>query len=298
MQALRAMTDPNQVTHERRNTFGWVPTVLAAAAIVGVAISHEQTSRRLEALDGNISKSNHAIETQFAEMRASSESAGAIHGKAIEALRQELESARKASATGVRQAKSAREHADTLAKALAEQQQKQQEAVTTELTEAKNAASMAHTKIAEVSGEVGAVKSEVSATRSDLEKTTADLKRVTGDMGVMSGLIATNAEELKALKALGDRHYYNFDLTKTKKPQRVGDVQLIVKRTDPKRNRFTVEVTADDKTTEKKDKGVNEPVQFYVSSKARQPYEIVVNDVKADRIVGYLAAPKIQLARQ
>ena len=53
---------------------------------------------------------------------------------------------------------------------------------------------------------------------------------------------------------------------------------------------------ADDKRVEKKDKNLNEPVQFYVS-KARQPYEIVVNEVKKDQIVGYLATPKVQQSR-
>ena len=53
---------------------------------------------------------------------------------------------------------------------------------------------------------------------------------------------------------------------------------------------------ADDKLTEKKDKNVNEPVQFY-TSKARQPYEIVVNQVQKDMIVGYLSTPKVQAAR-
>ena len=40
----------------------------------------------------------------------------------------------------------------------------------------------------------------------------------------------------------------------------------------------------------------NEPVQFY-TSKAKQPYELVVNQVKKDQIVGYLATPKEQIAR-
>jgi len=76
----------------------------------------------------------------------------------------------------------------------------------------------------------------------------------------------------------------------------VGDVFIQLKRTDPKRNRFTIEILADDKKVEKKDKTVNEPVQFY-TSKARQPYEIVVNEVRKDVIVGYLATPKVQAAR-
>ena len=37
-------------------------------------------------------------------------------------------------------------------------------------------------------------------------------------------------------------------------------------------------------------------MQFYVS-KARQPYEIVVNEVAKDLIVGYLTTPKDQVAR-
>jgi hypothetical protein len=32
-------------------------------------------------------------------------------------------------------------------------------------------------------------------------------------------------------------------------------------------------------------------------SKARQPYELVVNEVRKDQIVGYLATPKVQIAR-
>jgi hypothetical protein len=53
---------------------------------------------------------------------------------------------------------------------------------------------------------------------------------------------------------------------------------------------------ADDKLTEKKDKNINEPVQFY-TSKAKQPYELVVNTVRKDLIIGYLATPKVQSTR-
>jgi len=76
----------------------------------------------------------------------------------------------------------------------------------------------------------------------------------------------------------------------------VADITLLLKKTDPKRNRYTVEVMADDKLTEKKDKNINEPVQFY-TSKAKQPYELVVNTVRKDLIIGYLATPKVQSTR-
>jgi len=149
-------------------------------------------------------------------------------------------------------------------------------------------------KFGAVSTEVGSVKSEVSQTKEQLEKTIAELKSVRGDLGVQSGLIATNGSELAALKRLGERNYFEFDVKKTKAPQRIGgSVLLKLKSTDTKRNRYTLEVVADDKVTEKKDRTINEPVQFYVA-KARIPYEIVVNQVARDRIVGYLATPKDQ----
>ena len=72
---------------------------------------------------------------------------------------------------------------------------------------------------------------------------------------------------------------------------------ILLKKTDQKKNRYTIEVTVDDKVVEKKDKTVNEPVQF-LTSKARQPYELVVNEVKKDVIVGYLATPKVMEPRK
>ncbi len=67
---------------------------------------------------------------------------------------------------------------------------------------------------------------------------------------------------------------------------------MTYKKVDTKRNKYNVEIMADDKRIEKKDKTVNEPVQMYVGGN-RQPYEIVVNEVKKDTIVGYVAVPKV-----
>jgi hypothetical protein len=69
-----------------------------------------------------------------------------------------------------------------------------------------------------------------------------------------------------------------------------------LRKADPKHNKFTITITADDKTVEKKDRNINEPIQFY-TAKAKQPDEIVVNQVRKDTIVGYLATPKVQATR-
>lgn len=192
-------------------------------------------------------------------------------------------------------------HADNLLKKYAKQEEetnlKLAEAINQELTQVKASTADNTTKLTDVKTDVGAVRADVASARTDLDKTIAELRRATGDLGVMSGLIATNSSELKALRELGERNYFEFRLPKNSKPNRVGDVMMVVKRVDPKKARYTLELVADDKRIEKKDKTINEPVQFYVASKARTPYEIVVNEVTKDTIVGYLSTPKVQVAR-
>jgi chromosome segregation ATPase len=184
------------------------------------------------------------------------------------------------------------------------EQAEQVEKLNGELAAIRESAQLASTKLTDINNEVGSVKTdvgsvktEVANTRTELDRTLSDLKRVRGDMGEMSGLIATNSKELNALKELGERSYYEFNLAKSAGQQRVGDIRMNVRKADLKRSRYTLEVVVDDKKIEKKDKTVNEPVQFYVSSKTRQPYELVVYEVQKDRIIGYLATPKVQVAR-
>lgn len=146
-------------------------------------------------------------------------------------------------------------------------------------------------RVGSLTGRVDVVKQEVVETREELEKAIQDLKTVRGDLGVQSGLIATTSEELAALVRLGQRNYYEFDLKKTKQPVRVGNVRIRLKKGDRKRQKYTIELYADDKKIEKKDKTLLEPVQFYVIG-SRIPYELVVNKIEKNHIVGYLATPK------
>ena len=147
------------------------------------------------------------------------------------------------------------------------------------------------TEIGALDGEVDTVKEEVAATKSLLDETVAALTTVKGDLGVQSGLIATNGDELAALKALGERNYYEFNLRRTKNPQRVGPVSIKLTGTDRKRNRYSIELWADDKKIVKRRKTLLEPVQFYVEG-VRIPYELVVNKIDSGLIEGYLATPK------
>ncbi len=119
--------------------------------------------------------------------------------------------------------------------------------------------------------------------------TLAQLQRIKGDAGVTS-LIATNQHELDILKQTGDRDYYEFTLQKGKK-QPVSTVSLELKKTDAKAGRYTLLVYVDGNKVEKKDRDVNEPVQFY-TGKENMLYEVVVNAISKDQATGYLATPK------
>ena len=150
----------------------------------------------------------------------------------------------------------------------------------------------AATRAAAISGEVGGVRKDVDATKKDLDTTKAQLKSTIGDLGVQSGLVARNHDDLMELRKRNERNYFEFNLTKAKTASKVGDIAIRVTKTDPKKGRYTIEVNADDKVVEKKDKNVNEPLQFYLARARGIPYEIVVNQVDKDKVVGYLATPK------
>ena len=147
------------------------------------------------------------------------------------------------------------------------------------------------TQFGQVSDELNGTKSDVAATRKDLDDTKSKLTTAIGDLGVQSGLIARNHEEVEELKRLNERNIYEFKLSKEKLPQHVGPVQLILRKINAKRLTFTLDVIADDKSVERKDKSLEEPIQFYTRG-TRTLYEIVVYDVQKNSISGYLSTPK------
>jgi chromosome segregation ATPase len=145
--------------------------------------------------------------------------------------------------------------------------------------------------VSAVKTDVGGAKASIAATQSDLADAKAQMQRVIGDEGKMSGLIATNHDELEVLKHKGDRNYYEFTLQKGAKPTLLSTIKLQAKKVDDRKGKYTLIVSSDDRNIEKKDKTLDEPVQFY-SGKDPQLFEIVVNNISKNTISGYLSAPK------
>jgi chromosome segregation ATPase len=275
----------------RPGHFPWLAVVAAGVVIAGGAtiyqgIQTEDLRRQFAASQ----RDNNALRARLSDTDTELQNS-------LKSLRDELAQTREEASSGAVTARNAAaSHADAIAKRIAKLQEQQTQQWNDELGKVKDANAAASTRMDGITGDVGSVKTDMATAKNDIEATKSELQRARGDMGMMSGLIATNAKEVQMLRDLGDRNIFEFTLSKGAGAQRVGDVQVALKKADPKRNRYTVELMADDKTVEKKDKNLNEPLQFY-TSKARQPYELVVNEVRKDKVVGYLATPKVVLSR-
>ncbi len=269
---------------------GGLIALTAANIYLYVQLDHLQTD------------TNHKMEqltTAVAGLRDASSVSTAAQARHVDALKAELATANAQARSMSSEAKvEAQAHADQLAKQLQAEEAKMQQQMTGQITEVNQSVTATNAKIADVSTDVGNVKSQAAMTQSQLEKTIADLKSVTGDLGVQSGLVATNGHELQALKLRGERNYFDIKLDKkAKQPQRFADIMLKLESADPKHNKYTVSLLVDDKKSQKKDKSINEPVQFYTSKSGHIPYELVINQITKEQIVGYLATPKDTASR-
>jgi hypothetical protein len=157
------------------------------------------------------------------------------------------------------------------------------------------AKSDAEHKIGQVSTEVGGVKTQVSSVKADLENTRRDLEGTQRQLldvrDTLSAAVAKNSTELGQLRLKGERDYIEFTLPKKGEMTKVEDIRLILSNTDAKKGKFNLKIIVDDKQLEKKDRLINEPIQFLVGQN-RVRYEVVVNWVQKDKVGGYLSIPK------
>jgi vacuolar-type H+-ATPase subunit I/STV1 len=136
--------------------------------------------------------------------------------------------------------------------------------------------------------DVNKLNTDVTGVRTDLDATKNNLQMARSEMGT---LIARNHDEIDQLRHMGTRDYYEFTVTRKAGAQKVGAVQVELKSTNQKRSQFTINVLADDRTFEKKNRSVNEPIFFYTGG-SRAALELVVNKVTKSSASGYLSVPK------
>jgi chromosome segregation ATPase len=251
------------------NTGKWILIVLAVAYVAASAFFIYDQHGKLE----KVTQDQAASQKQIGDLTKRMQSAEADS----ETLAQQLGMTKKELATRAADLQRQQQAASARIAAQAEEEKKDVGAVSGEVGAVKT--------------DVGGVKTDVAATKASLEATIAKLQSTVGDLNVQSGLIANTRTDLEALKHKGDRQYYEFTLLKGAKPQAISTVALQLKKTDPKRGKYTLDVTADDKTIEKRDRNQSEPVQFY-TGRDHMLYEIVVWTVDKKKITGYLSTPK------
>ncbi|HXN23893.1 MAG TPA: hypothetical protein VOA41_14235 [Candidatus Dormibacteraeota bacterium] len=139
--------------------------------------------------------------------------------------------------------------------------------------------------INKLNGDVSGVKNALDATRTSVE---TSIQMARGELGT---LIARNHDEIDQLRRMGQREYFEFTLARKGGIQKVGNIQVELRDTNPKKNRFTIVVLADDNRFEKKNRSVNEPIYFYTNG-SRTALELVVNKVSKQQASGYLSVPK------
>jgi small-conductance mechanosensitive channel len=136
--------------------------------------------------------------------------------------------------------------------------------------------------------DVNKLNTDVTGVKSDLDATKNNLQMARSEMGT---LIARNHDEIDQLRRMGQRDYFEFTVTRKAGAERVGSVMVELKDTNTKKNQFTINVLADDKSFEKKNRSVNEPIFFYTGG-SHAALELVINKVTKTTASGYLSVPK------
>jgi chromosome segregation ATPase len=274
---------------------GWsqILVIICAVAIVGLGSGLYATRTAFEHRIADLESSLDATAQEIAEYRTSSQARETELVSNVDALTKrigvtsdDLQKARQQMAQRMKQqqdlveqklvpelaSKASSTDVDTLRQSASKLAEVQQEA---------------NTKLGSVSTDVSGMKEDLAAVRRDFSRELTDVKNVLSDG------IARNSTELAQLRQKGERDYIEFDIRKNQKPpfERVGDIQIALTKADTKRHKYSVMIQADDNRLEKKDRTVNEPVQFLVG-RDQLRYELVINSVNKDEIKGYLSTPK------
>src|SRR5438309_11276752 len=136
--------------------------------------------------------------------------------------------------------------------------------------------------------DVTRLNGDVTGVKTDLDAAKNSIQMARSEMGT---LIARNHDEIDQLRRVGTRDYFEITAQRKGGATQVGAIQIQLKDTNPKKNRYTINVLADDNRFEKKDRSVNEPIFFYTGG-TRSALELVVNKVTKTTATGYLSVPK------
>jgi hypothetical protein len=137
----------------------------------------------------------------------------------------------------------------------------------------------------------------IASTQQDLDKTRAELQgNLDSTRNQLTGSIAKTHAELVELEKKGERSYFEFDMFKAKRFERIGPIEVSLRRTNARHQFCNLHVIVNDRELVKKHINVYEPVVFYTEQNG-QPLQLVINSISKNHMHGYVSAPKYQASR-
>ena len=105
--------------------------------------------------------------------------------------------------------------------------------------------------------------------------------------------VGQSRSDLQGLAQKVERQRVGFEVAKNRQQELVPGISLTVTRTDPQYQRFEgyLELVEDSRTLWLSKVAAQQAVPFYLKQ-GGQPYDLVVENVRRDGVVGYLLVPQ------
>jgi len=273
----------NERVEVRQSSGPWVIVFVVLALLV---IGEVYSLSKLGSI-GSVAAEQAALKTQVQQSndQLAAKLASLQDGNAqqLDALRSELDAAsQRMGASGTSSSNRALSKAKAMVANLQKETQEQNDALKQELANKAD------------NQQVGALTQDVSATKNDLSTTQKTVDTLTTDLGMarsqMGTLIARNHDDIETLRKLGQRNYFEFTLVRNE-PQTVAGVGLVLKKTSAKHHRFNLNLLTNDMEIQKTNRTLDEPI-FFTAGSSKEFYELVVNTVDNNKIVGYISTTK------
>ena len=138
---------------------------------------------------------------------------------------------------------------------------------------------------------LGALESDAEGNREAWQATTDKLADVAGQVGTQNALILRNQDEVNLLLARSQRTAIPFELHRGSDSQQIGPVNLGLKSTNQKSQRYTLCVYIQESCLELKDKALFEITEFAVTRDSAS-LQVIATKISKDGILGFLEVPQ------
>src|SRR6266481_5393079 len=165
---------------------------------------------------------------------------------------------------------------DSTQQEVATQLKATQQSVQQDMSSLKDRLAQDEKSNTELQGDLKVVTTKLKITQGQLKKAREEAAKLNDATTQKVAALDTSVHSELATKATNDD---------------VKTVDTKVVGVKEKRNQFSAAVTVEDKTFEKKNRAMNEPIFFYLSG-THIPQEIVINKVGKNTISGYVSIPK------